>query len=203
MNLKTLSALVLSPLLSLVYAKESAPPSPSFTGPGNRAILAAVYPADTVVTLTADHEDWTYQLGEPVVFRIKVAADPYPVEGVPVKFRIGPEMLDSELRAAVIPADGLTLEGGTLKEPGFLRCSVIAEVNGTPVKSLATAGFAPEAIKPTQTEPADFDAFWDAQKADLAMIPQEPILSPLPERSTPEVEVFQLRTREIINVSFR
>ncbi|MEY3898638.1 MAG: hypothetical protein RLZZ214_4160 [Verrucomicrobiota bacterium] len=183
--------LVLFPLLATAFAKDVAtPPAIASTGPGNRTILAAIYPPSEVVTVTADHADWTYQLGEPVKFMIKVAADPYPAEGISVKYRTGLEMLDAELKAAVVPADGLTVDGGTLKEPGFLRCSVMADVNGKAVKGLATAGFAPNAIKPTQTEPADFDAYWDAQKAELAKVPAEPVLTPLPERSTPKVEVF-------------
>lgn len=197
MKQKNLLALVFLPLLSWVSAKEPASLPLTFTGPGDRTILPAEYPPGMVVTVTADHPDWTYQPGEAVLFKIKVAADPYPAEGVSVKYRIGPEMLDAELKAAVVPADGLTLQGGTLKEPGFLRCSVMADVNGKPAKGLATAGFAPEAIKPTQTEPADFDAFWAAQKADLAKIPAEPVLTPLPERSTPEVEVFHFGIQNV------
>lgn len=195
--MKPIKPLVYLLLFSLVSAKEPAPSPTVFTGPGNRTILAAEQPADAVVMVTPDHADWTYQPGEPVAFRIKVAADPYPAEGVSVKYRIGPEMLDAELKAAVVPAEGLTLDGGTMKEPGFLRCSVMADVNGRPVKGLATAGFSPESIKPTQTEPADFDAYWNAQKADLAKVPADPVLTPMPERSTPEVEVFHLSIQNV------
>ena len=38
---------------------------------------------------------------------------------------------------------------------------------------LATAAFEPEQIKPTQVEPKDFDAYWDAGKAELAAVPMD------------------------------
>jgi len=49
------------------------------------------------------------------------------------------------------------LDGGTLNAPGFLP--LYRDGSGFS-RGLATAGFSPEKIKPTQTEPADFDAFW-------------------------------------------
>ncbi len=191
------AAFLLAQALPSIAKEAAAPPVIASTGPGNRTILAPAYPPDAIVTVTADRPDWTYLPGQPVRFKIKVAAEPYPPEGVSVKYRIGPEMLDAELKAAVVPADGLSLEGGTMNEPGFLRCSLMADVAGKAVKGLATAGFAPESIQPTQTEPADFDAFWDAQRAELANVPPEPILTPLPDRSTPKVEVFQLSIQNI------
>ena len=71
-------------------------------------------------------------------------------------------------QTATLSSDGLVINGGTLNEPGFLRCIATVEENGRTYRGLATAGFHPEAIKPTQQDPGDFDEFWAAGKAALA-----------------------------------
>jgi cephalosporin-C deacetylase len=62
-------------------------------------------------------------------------------------------------------------------------------------RGVATAGFAPEKIQPTQTEPADFDAFWAEGLAALAAIPLEARETLLPEASTAEVNVYHVSFR--------
>ena len=63
---------------------------------------------------------------------------------------------------AIMLKDGLvTIDGGIMQEPGFLRCWVTAKVDGKEYKSCATAGFSPDEIKPTVQYPGDFVEFWD------------------------------------------
>jgi cephalosporin-C deacetylase len=50
-----------------------------------------------------------------------------------------------------------------------------ATINGE--SATKTVAFDPLSIKPFDTEPADFDVFWDKQKAKLAAVPQNPILT--------------------------
>ncbi|MFN7930183.1 MAG: hypothetical protein U0Y68_20120 [Blastocatellia bacterium] len=57
-----------------------------------------------------------------------------------------------------------------MKEPG-LCCIATTEMYGRKYRGLATAGFTPEQIKPTTTDPNDFDAFWNAGKEALAKLP--------------------------------
>ncbi len=76
--------------------------------------------------------------------------------------------------------------------PGFLRCTIYAEVDGKTYRGLATAGFDPGLIKPALATPADFNRFWDKAKADLARIPIDARITLLPERSTQKVDVFHV-----------
>ena len=116
------------------------------------------------VTVTPDHPDWTYQPGEAVTFRIDVVRDGHQVAGATVKYGIGPEMLPPVTQAtAVVGATPLTIAGGTMNAPGFLRLVATAEVDGRTYRGVGTAGFAPERIQPTQVNPPDFDAFWDGR----------------------------------------
>ncbi len=157
--------------------------------------------ASQLIRVAPDRADWTYAPGDPVTFRISVAVTPYPAEGVPIKYRLGPEMLEGAEQPATVPATGLVLPAATLQGPGFLRCIVTATIDGKAQRGLATAGFAPEKLAPTQTEPADFDKFWAEQKAALAKIPLEPELTPAPEFSNDRVEVFYLSLQNVGNWS--
>lgn len=51
----------------------------------------------------------------------------------------------------------------------------------------------PEAFQASVRKPDDFDLFWRAVNDDLAAIPPDVELTRRPERSTPEVEVFDVR----------
>jgi rhamnogalacturonan endolyase len=163
--------------------EEPAPPSTPPAFGGRRGITGPQ------IRVTADHADWNYVPGEAVKFTVTGPA------GTTVNYTIGPEMLPAEPKSAVIPADGvLVLDGGTMKGPGFLRCVATAVGGG---RDLATAGFSPEKIKPIQTEPADFDAFWARAKAELATIPMDARLTPLPQHTNDEFEAFEVNLQNI------
>jgi cephalosporin-C deacetylase-like acetyl esterase len=167
-------------------ATATTPPAtvPPASGRGARGLGAP----QIKITVTADHNDWNYQPGEPVKFTVAAPA------GTNITYTIGPEMMPAESKKAVIPESGnLEIEGGTLKEPGFLRCVVTA----TGGRGLATAAFAPEKIRPTQTDPADFDAFWSKAKAELAAIPIDAKLTPMPEETTDKHEAFAVSLQNI------
>jgi len=184
-------------LLVLLLALGSGPGAPGETPwlPPPAAAQGRV--AALQIQVRLDHPNWTYALDEPVKFRVTLVADDEPVGDVTVKYQVGLEMLPAEQKTAVVPAEGLTIDGGTLHEPGFLRCIVTAEVGGIKYRSLATAGFAPENIRPTQAEPADFDAFWAAGKAALAQIPLDARMTLLPDECTSQIEVYHVSFQNV------
>ena len=152
------------------------------------------------VQVVADHADWRYAPGEPVKFTITVttAADKLPFPNATVTYTVAPAMMPAEKKFAVTSAAGvITLDGGTMTEPGFLRCTATLERDGASYRGMATAGFSPENIKPTQTEPADFDAFWTKAKDELAKLPLDPQLTPMPDQSNDKVEVFQVNLQNV------
>lgn len=168
------------------------------------AIPAVPAPAESRVAavqvrVAPDRAGWTYAVGEPAKFAVSVTADNQPLAGATVRYKVGPEMLPADEKTAVLPAETgtLVIDGGTLKAPGFIRCSVTVEVAGKTYRGLATAGFSPEKIQPTQTNPDDFDAFWDAGKAELAKIPLEARQTLLPDACTDKVDVYHVSFRNI------
>lgn len=186
---------VLLTALTLSLSATAQPaPSPAITPVPSPAVERA---ATVEVRVAPDHPDWTYRLGERVVFNIAVTADRIPLENVPITYRIGRDGMPATAQTAVTRSGGISLDAGTLDQPGFLRCVVTAEVAGRTVRGLATAGFEPERITPTQIDPPDFDAFWDAGKKQLAAVPMEPRLTLLPDSCTDTVNVYHLSLRTV------
>ena len=153
--------------------------------------------ASVQVRVVPDHRDWTYQVGEPARFKIFVTADSEPIDNVTVTYAIAPDMMPGVAKTVALPLDGLVVEAGTMTEPGFLRCTVTTEVTGRTYRGVATAAFAPEKIVATQVVPADFDAYWQAQKAELAKVPVEPLLTLLPDACTDKVNVYHVSFRNV------
>ena len=150
------------------------------------------------VVVTPDHPGWTYQLGDPVSFRIDVLRDGHQVSGTSVNYSLGPEMLPPVTQATVVlGTTPLTVAGGTLNAPGFLRLIATAEIDGRTYRGLGTAGFAPERIQPTQINPPDFDAFWEAERARLAAVPLDARWTALPDYGTADVECSQINLQNV------
>jgi cephalosporin-C deacetylase-like acetyl esterase len=152
--------------------------------------------ASVQVRVSPDHLDWTYQPGEKVSFKVFVTADNEPLT-VPVTYTVGPELMPAETHTATTGLQALVIDGGTMKEPGFLRLTVEANVNGRSYKGAATAAFSPERIQATQVNPDDFDAFWDTAKKELAGVPMDARMTLLPEACTAKVNVYQVSFRTI------
>ncbi len=171
-----------------VFADRPLTPVPAFANARVAAIQLRIAP---------DHRDWSYQLGEPVKFRISVLADSTPVDNATVTYSVGPDLYPGEKKTAPVPLDGLVVDGGTMKVGGFLRLKASVEINGKTYTNSATAAFAPETIKPFQVEPADFDAYWAKGKADLAKIPLEARLTLLPDQCTDTVNVYHVSFRTL------
>jgi cephalosporin-C deacetylase-like acetyl esterase len=150
------------------------------------------------VRVTTDHADWRYEPGQPVRFRFTAIQDGHPLTGVKVTYRIGPEMMTPRItETKTLSADGFTVDGGTMNEPGFLRAIATVERNGKTYRGLATAAFRPESIQPTQQDPAGFDEFWAAGKAALAKLPVDAKIIPLPEYGNTAAGCYQVNLQNV------
>ncbi|GAB4024083.1 acetylxylan esterase [Spirosoma koreense] len=155
------------------------------------------------IVITPDHADWLYKIGEPVKFNISVYKNNVLLKGAKLRYEIGPEKMAPIKKETVTLRDGtLALDGGTMKTAGFLRCIAYVDQDGKEYKGLTTAGFEPQAIKPTVANPADFKAFWDNAKADLAKIPVDARMTLLPERCTELTNVYHLSLQNINSSRF-
>jgi len=145
------------------------------------------------VIVAPDRADWTYKTGEAVRFSVSVLRNGVPVPGARVKYELGPEKMEPTRREAVTLANGnATIDGGTLKTPGFLRLVATTEVDGKEYRQIGTAAFDPLTLQPTVENPADFDTYWSTARAELAKIPLDARMTLLPERCTETVNVYHL-----------
>lgn len=161
------------------------------------ARILPIADSSSPVRVIPDRADWTYALGERAEFRIAVEVSPYPAGGFPILYKLGPDMLEGLEKPVRVPKDGLVLPVEPPAQPGFVRCIVKAVVDGKEVTQSATIGYAPWDIKPTQTEPEDFDQFWTEQKAALAKIPPDYRLEPAPALSSEKAEAFYLSFQNV------
>lgn len=145
------------------------------------------------VLVAPDHADWTYKTGENVQFTVTVLKSGNVLKNVTLKYEIGPEKMEPQKKDSLLLPNGtLTVDAGTMKEPGFLRCMAFAIVNGKSYRGLATAGFNPFQIAPAITNPEDFTVFWDNAKSDLAKVPLDARMTLVPERCTENVNVYHV-----------
>jgi cephalosporin-C deacetylase len=146
------------------------------------------------VVVAPDHSDWTYKAGESAKFQISVLQNGNPLKDVKVKYQVGLEKLEPTMKkeGVILQKGTLTVDGGTLKNAGFVRCIVEAEVDGKLYKGMGTAGFDPLSIKPTVPNPSDFTQFWDQARSELATVPLDAKVTLLPERCTEKVNVYHV-----------
>lgn len=192
MHLRPLVPLIAAALFAASQILHAAP-----TPAQSEVHLREAAPTTAPLTVTLDRPDWTYATGDSAVFRIQIDVKPYPAGGIRIRYRLGPDMLEGPDLSANVPAQGLALPIPTQTQAGFVRLIVDATVDGKPVQAMATAGFSPFAIRPVQTEPQDFDAFWASQRALLAKVDPKWTLTPAPELSTAAVEVSYLHYQNV------
>lgn len=164
-------------------------------------ITSAQIPEQMIkIIISPDHDDWQYVPGEKVTFTVQILYHFNPLKNVKAFYEIGPEKQEPVKRDSLI-LDGkpLVLDGGTLKTPGFLRCTVYLDYEGKRYRGLATAGFTPETIKPTVQLPSDFDTFWDAAKAELAKVPMNAKMTLLADKCTEKTVVYLVNLQNIGN----
>jgi len=150
------------------------------------------------LSVAPERSDWSYALGAPARFRVALTRDGHSLTGTPLRLDCGPEQMPPALtRDGVIGDDGWLVEGGTLAQPGFLRCVASAAVAGREYRAVGTAAYAPDRIEPVVEDPADFDEFWGQAKAALAKLPIDARLTPKPELSTGTVDVFHVSLQNV------
>src|SRR5690606_6510669 len=174
------------PAIALPVASFAALPDVPVPAPAASRIAA------TEIQVRPDRDGWTYAPGERVTFLVDVLWDQQPVGGVEVQYTVAPDMMVGEQRTAVVPREGLQIDGGTMQEPGFLRRRVTAGIGGERDRGRATEGCAPDKSGRTQTDPEDFDAFWKSCLEELAEIPLEPRMELIPEASTGTINVYHV-----------
>ncbi len=149
------------------------------------------------VTVTPDHKDWNYRIGEKATFTVNVLRSGTLIDGAVIDYEAGPEMYPDTKKKGVTLKDGTMRWTGTMKTAGFYRLKVTAHVGGKDYEGLCTAAFSPEQLKPTTENPSDFDSFWSSALAEARGVSLEPTRRLLPERCTDKVNVYEVSFQNI------
>ena len=150
------------------------------------------------ILIAPDHPDWTYEPGQEAGFEVRILQAGTFLEDQAFTFEVGPEQVSPiEKGEGRLSGGEAALRGYALTQPGFLRCTVEAEVEGKTYSDFVTVAFAPDRFAATTDLPDDFSDFWAAEKAKLADIPLEAEMTLLPERCTDLVNVYHIRVRNI------
>lgn len=158
---------------------------------GSLSISAQIRGTNIVVSVTPDHQDWNYKVGEKASFVVNVRKSGTLLNQVKVEYEAGPVMYP-ETKKTLVLKDGTMKWSGEMKIPGFYRLKVVAHVDGKDYEGLCTAAFSPEKIKPFAQEPKDFDDFWKKALDEARQIDLNPTKVLLPERCTKDVNVYEV-----------
>lgn len=146
--------------------------------------------AAPVLTLKActDHQDAIYKAGETATFTIEASQDGKPLAEGKVVCVLSKDGVQPQPPQTLNVKDGKATLIGKLDEPGFL----LLRATSGKSSALAAAGYDPLQLKPSLPVPEDFDAFWTAQKAELAKVPMKPTLTPV-QTAVKGVDAFDLQ----------
>lgn len=131
--------------------------------------ICCVHAAEAQIKVIADRPRASYDVGEVMNFQVTST------ESGEASF-----IIRRDNHSPILEKGTFYLEAGetynlpfTFEEPAFLICYV----NQGDFADRAGIAFSPFDIIPIEQEPADFDAFWNAQKAEMREIPSNPVLT--------------------------
>ena len=149
---------------------------------------------------STDKEPVSYRPGETMTIKMQLVDDGKPLAGKTLKwFRTGDDQKTTNgiaTSSATQPVEIVT----AIEKPGFVHIEVsVLNADGTPVKDAKDkplkfeggAGADPAKLQSYQ-EPADFDAFWKAQKARLAAVPIKATLTPF-ESKNAKFQIYDVK----------
>lgn len=146
------------------------------------------------IEITPNHDTWNYNVGETASFDIRVVRANIGLTGVRVQYYIGPEKMQPTLCGDTLMTESvITIQAGTMSNPGFMTCRCEVEVDGLPYSNYLNVAFAPQEIEPTQIMPNDFDHFWENSIQKASRIPLDPIITLVPEKCTARTNVYHVR----------
>jgi cephalosporin-C deacetylase-like acetyl esterase len=159
------------------------------------ALVSAVSAAP-VLEVTTDRPDAIYKSGEAVRFLVTLKDDGQAVAGREVDYKvIGDGEVTLSSGTVTMTADKPAQVVVATSKPEFFRCEVSFKTDATTRPTTASIGAAvePDKLAPSLPVPDDFDAFWAAQKKQLAdALPVEPVLTPV-ESKDAAIEAFDLQ----------
>lgn len=154
--------------------------------------FAQIRGTSITVTVTPDHKDWTYKVGEKIEYTVCVLKSGTLLDNAKISYEMGPDMYP-DVKKEMTLKSGTTKISGKMNKPGFYNLKVTTiTTNGKSVEGWCCVAVSPEKIQPTAQCPKDFDDFWKKAIEEARWTALESHLEFLPERSTPEVNTYHV-----------
>ena len=146
---------------------------------------------------TPDHADSHYSIGQPATLRIIAREGGVPLNGIMVRYKVGPEMYLPEVYDSVAFENGEALiHMGTMTEPGFLACQYeFKTADGKVQKDLVKLAYDPEQIKTFTPMPKDFESFWQKALKEARKVPFEAEYRDIPDATNDRFVTKLVRLR--------
>ena len=154
-------------------------------------IFAQIRGTNIMVTVTPDHKDWNYKVGEKIEYDVCVLKSSTLLDNANISYEMGPEMYP-EVKKDMTLKTGNTKIVGKMSKPGFYKLKVTAHVGGKDYENWCTVAVSPEKIVPSTQCPKDFDVFWTKTVEQARWTSLEPTFELLPLKSTPAVNTYQV-----------
>lgn len=130
------------------------------------------YRADVLWVTVPDHPNWIYDAGEKALVEVQCYKYGIPQDGITLSYELGGDMMPPDKSGTVILKQGkAVIPIGTMHEPGFRDCRLMATIDGKTYKHHVKVGFSPEKLRPYTQMPTDFLAFWQKAKEEQAEFP--------------------------------
>ncbi|MGN0230060.1 MAG: acetylxylan esterase [Muribaculaceae bacterium] len=172
----------------------------AYSQPSQRIIAIRVTPqCESAVHSVSDVANaYHFDYGTDIRFNISATSSGIPIELDSVAYSICYDKMEPHKQGVVRLKDGVaTIEGGTMLESGFLRCTASTVVDGERFSGSCAVGFNPEAIVPTVPIPGDFVQWWQSRLDTLALVKNIAELTLLPELCTEKINVYQARISSV------
>ena len=139
-----------------------------------------------------DRAGWKYETGDTARFTVSLTKAGQLPKGAKVEITSGHVRLTPMSRETVDASSLPRTIKASMAEPGFIRVTATVQNGSSVDTALATAAFSPEKIGTATTMPGDFEKFWTETITKARRTPLAPLLTKMPERSTPEVDVYHI-----------
>ncbi|MBC2603723.1 acetylxylan esterase [Puniceicoccus vermicola] len=146
-----------------------------FLGAALAIPFASAQAAKSDYSISVDHSDGLYDMGETATFAIE---NKNPDSSKTAEYRLTKNLWKTLDTVSLDTAAANQEVTYTSRESGWFRCSVLLPGERRPA-AMSGIVFGADSFEPTRETPADFDKFWNQQKARLAASPAEAIVSPV------------------------
>jgi cephalosporin-C deacetylase len=153
--------------------------------------VAARRAATSPLVVTSEEKSGLYSLGKEVVFTVTSAEDGAAADLDEVTVTITRDGWE-KVTVPQATKNGASLAVRFTPEvPGWYLCEASPAGEGRRAAARAGVVVSPEKIAPSMPEPKDFDVFWKARRAALAVLPLQADLKPV-DSPDPQIECFSL-----------